>query len=117
LMLGSLIIFITHFIFNPPSFPSPMDRRTYLIIPLDIHKHTEVGTRNFFLSPQSQFRNLKETLPQSQFRNFLKQCCSATPQFRNQYCCTQKIQKKFVFKIVFNQFCPISHPRRIGKKS
>jgi hypothetical protein len=45
----------------------------------------EVGTRNFFLSPQSQFRNLKETLPQSQFRNFLKQCCSATatPQFRN----------------------------------
>jgi hypothetical protein len=26
--------------------------------------------RNFFLSPQSQFRNLKEALPQSQFRNF-----------------------------------------------
>jgi hypothetical protein len=45
----------------------------------------EVGTRNFFLSPQSQFRNLKEVLPQSQFRNFLKKCCSATatPQFRN----------------------------------
>ncbi len=46
---------------------------------------TEVGKRNFFLSPQSQFRNLKEALPQSQFRNFLKKCCSttATPQFRN----------------------------------
>jgi hypothetical protein len=28
--------------------------------------------RNFFLSPQSQLRNLKEALPQSQFRNFLK---------------------------------------------
>ncbi len=38
----------------------------------------EVGTRNFFWSPQSQFRNLKEALPQSQFRNFLKKCCSAT---------------------------------------
>jgi hypothetical protein len=32
--------------------------------------YTEVGKRNFFLSPQPQFRNLKETLPQSQFRNF-----------------------------------------------
>ncbi len=31
---------------------------------------TEVGTRNFFFSPQSQFRNLKEAHPQSQFRNF-----------------------------------------------
>jgi hypothetical protein len=31
-----------------------------------------VGTRNFFLSPQMQFRNLKEALPQSQFRNFLR---------------------------------------------
>ncbi len=30
----------------------------------------EVGTRNFFLSLQPQFRNLKEALPQSQFRNF-----------------------------------------------
>ncbi len=29
----------------------------------------EVGKRNFFLSPQSQFRNLKEAPPQSQFRN------------------------------------------------
>jgi hypothetical protein len=45
----------------------------------------EVGTRNFFSSPQSQFHNLKEALPQTQFRNFLKTCCSATatPQFRN----------------------------------
>jgi hypothetical protein len=45
---------------------------------------SEVGTRNFFLSPQSQFRNLKETLPKSQFRNFLKKCCSstATPQLQ-----------------------------------
>jgi hypothetical protein len=49
------------------------------------YKLSEVGTRNFFLNPQSQFRNLKEALPQSQFRNFLKKCCSATatPQFRN----------------------------------
>jgi hypothetical protein len=39
--------------------------------------HAEVGERNFFLSPQSQFRNLKESLPQSRFRNFLKKCCSA----------------------------------------
>ncbi len=30
------------------------------------------GTCNFFLSPQSQFRNLKEALPQPQFRNFLR---------------------------------------------
>jgi hypothetical protein len=39
---------------------------------------TEVGAQNFFLSPQSQFRNLKEALLQSQFRDFLKKCCSAT---------------------------------------
>jgi hypothetical protein len=32
----------------------------------------EVGMRNCFLSPQSQFRNLKEAIPQSQFRNFLR---------------------------------------------
>ncbi len=38
----------------------------------------EVGTRNFFLSPQSQFSKLKEELPQ-----LLKKFCSATatPQF------------------------------------
>ncbi len=36
------------------------------------------GHAQLFLSPQSQFRNLKEALPQSQFRNFLKICCSAT---------------------------------------
>jgi hypothetical protein len=44
-----------------------------------------VGTRNFFLSPQSQFRNLKEALLQSQFRYSLKKGCSATatPQFLN----------------------------------
>jgi hypothetical protein len=40
----------------------------------------EVGTRNFFLSLQSQCRNLKEALTQLQFRNFLKKCCSAIPQ-------------------------------------
>jgi hypothetical protein len=34
--------------------------------------NTEVATRNFFLSPQSQLRNLKEAHPESQFRNFLK---------------------------------------------
>jgi hypothetical protein len=41
-----------------------------------------VGTRNFFWSPQSQFRNLKEALPQSQFRNFLGNV-SPQPQLRN----------------------------------
>jgi hypothetical protein len=41
-----------------------------------------VGTRNFFLSPQPQFRNLKEALPQSQFRNFLRNV-AAQPQLRN----------------------------------
>jgi hypothetical protein len=41
-----------------------------------------VGTRNFFSSPQSQFRNLKEALPQSQFRNFLKNV-APQPQLRN----------------------------------
>ncbi len=43
---------------------------------------TEVGTRNFFLSPQSQFRNLKEALPQSQFRKFLRNV-APQPQFRS----------------------------------
>jgi hypothetical protein len=36
----------------------------------------------FFLSPQSQLRNLKEALPQSQFRNFLKNV-APQPQLRN----------------------------------
>jgi hypothetical protein len=38
--------------------------------------------RNFFSSPQSQLRNLKEALPQSQFRNFLKNV-APQPQLRN----------------------------------
>jgi hypothetical protein len=38
--------------------------------------------RNFFFSPQSQLRNLKEALPQSQFRNFLKNV-APQPQLRN----------------------------------
>ncbi len=42
----------------------------------------EVGTRKFFLSPQSQFRNLKEALPQSQFRNFSRNL-APQPQLRN----------------------------------
>ncbi len=48
-------------------------------------KLTDVGTRNFFLSPQSQLRNFKDELPQSQFRNLFKNCCSATatPQLGN----------------------------------
>jgi hypothetical protein len=41
-----------------------------------------VGTRNFFLSPQLQFHNLKEALPQSQFRNFLRNV-APQPQLRN----------------------------------
>jgi hypothetical protein len=46
------------------------------------HLIPEVGTRNFFLSPQSQLRNFKEALPQSQFRNFLKNV-APQPQLRN----------------------------------
>jgi hypothetical protein len=42
------------------------------LIVLRLYQSAEVGTRNFFLSPQSQLRNLKEALPQSQFRNFLR---------------------------------------------
>ncbi len=42
----------------------------------------EVGTRNFFLSPQSQLRNLKKALPQLQFCNFLKNV-APQPQLRN----------------------------------
>jgi hypothetical protein len=45
----------------------------------------EVGTRNFFLSPHSQFRNLKEALLQSQFRNFLKKYCYATAIAQSQF--------------------------------
>ncbi len=46
------------------------------------YKITEVGTRNFFLSPQSKLRNLNEARPQSQFHNFLKNV-SPEPQLRN----------------------------------
>ncbi len=44
---------------------------------------TQVGSPNFLLGPQSQFRNLKEALPQSQFCSILKKCCPTTaiPQF------------------------------------
>ncbi len=35
--------------------------------------NTRGGHAQLFLSPQSQFRNLKEALPQSQFRNFFKE--------------------------------------------
>jgi hypothetical protein len=40
------------------------------------------GHAQLFLSPQSQLRNLKESLPQSQFRNFLKNV-APQPQLRN----------------------------------
>ncbi len=40
------------------------------------------GHVQLFFSPQSQLRNLKETLPQSQFRNFLKNV-APKPQLRN----------------------------------
>jgi hypothetical protein len=42
----------------------------------------EVGTQNFFWSPQLQFRNSKEELPQSQFRNF-EMNVAPQPQLRN----------------------------------
>jgi hypothetical protein len=44
--------------------------------------NAEVGMRNFFLSPQLQFRNLNEALPQLQFRNFLRNV-APQPQLRN----------------------------------
>ncbi len=47
-----------------------------------VYKITQVGTRNFFLSLQTQLRNLKEALLQSQFRNFLKNF-APQPQLRN----------------------------------
>jgi hypothetical protein len=40
------------------------------------------GHAQLFLSPQPQFRNLKEALPQSQFRNFLRNV-APQPQLRN----------------------------------
>jgi hypothetical protein len=46
------------------------------------YKLPEVGTRNFFSSPQSQFHNLQEALPQSQFRNFLRNV-APQPQLHN----------------------------------
>jgi hypothetical protein len=59
--------------------------------------YPEVGSRNFFSSPQSQcrnlkeelpqsqYRNLKEALPQTQFRHFVKKCCSATATPQSQF--------------------------------
>jgi hypothetical protein len=41
-----------------------------------------VGMCNFLLSPQSQFRSLKEALLQSQFRNFLRNV-APQPQLRS----------------------------------
>ncbi len=52
---------------------------------INVHNYVhipEVGTRNFFSSPQSQLCNSKEALPQSQFRNFLKNV-APQPQLRN----------------------------------
>jgi hypothetical protein len=54
-------------------------KNTDVHVPVHVHQYmSEVGTHNFFFSPQSQLRNLKDALPQSQFRNFLKKCCSTT---------------------------------------
>jgi hypothetical protein len=53
-----------------------------ILLILHVVKSTEVGTRNFFWSPQSQFRNWKEALPQSQFRNFLRNA-APQPHLRN----------------------------------
>ncbi len=39
----------------------------------------------FFLSPQSQFCYVKETLSQSQIHNFLKKCCSTTATLQLQF--------------------------------
>jgi hypothetical protein len=52
------------------------------------YKNSRGWHAQFFLGPQSQFRNLKETLPQSQCRNFLKKCWSPTA-----------IQQSYFFRI------------------
>ncbi len=58
----------------PPAVLSELENKYWLLQTFlrisKYHTLTEVGKRNFFFSPQSQFRNLKEALPQSQFRNF-----------------------------------------------
>ncbi len=80
-----------------------------------------------FLSPLSQFRNLKEAHPQSQFRNFLKKCCftTATPQFcnRNFFWCLQ-LQAHYLrasfrqFSAYFWPWNPVGvHEKIRGKKS
>jgi hypothetical protein len=55
---------------------------------------------NFFLSPQSQLRNLKEACPQSQFRNFLK---NVAPQLRNRNFFWSPQPESFTFAI-FGRF-------------
>jgi hypothetical protein len=78
----------------------------------------EVGTRNFFLSPQSQFRNLKEALLQSQFRNFLKKCCSATAIPQSQFflkSATSSPQLESFTSAIFGIFLAAADSR--GKKS
>jgi hypothetical protein len=74
----------------PPRNSSPQPgmatiRKQDHLIPFwasNLHISPEVGMRNFFFSPQSQFHNLKEALPQSQFRNFLRNV-APQPQLRN----------------------------------
>jgi hypothetical protein len=74
-----------------------------------------VGTRNFFLSPQSQFCNLKEALPQSQFRNFKKKCCSTTAIPQSQF--FLKSQLESFNPAIFGKFLAVKSGQFMGKKS
>ncbi len=79
-----------------------------------------MGKHNLFLSPQSQFRILKEALAQSQFRNLLKKCCSATatPQFRNRnFILSPHLQVRdsaAIFWHIFGRGIWYIHERKIG---
>jgi hypothetical protein len=77
-----------------------------------------VGTRNFFLSPQPQFRNLKETPLQSQFHNFLKKCCfaTATLQFRNRNFFLSPQLESFT-SAIFDIFLAVESGQFMKKKS
>jgi hypothetical protein len=87
-----------------------------------VYLYPEVGTRNFFLSPQSQFRNLKEALPQSQFRNIslilLRNRNSAIPQSQFFLKSATSIPQLESFNsAIFGTFLAVEISRFMGKKS
>ncbi len=81
---------------------------------------TEVGAQNFFLSPQSQFRNLKEALLQSQFRDFLKKCRSATATTQSHFflkSATSRLQLESSTSNNFWPWNPVDSWRKKKKKN